>query len=97
LHRDQLRRAQKLAASRRKLVALEAGGSPERPAEVPSASVVEARAQSWPCPDCGGPLRCREHRAERHHGELLRCAELECRACGAPLTLYFRLGQALAH
>jgi hypothetical protein len=95
--RGQLQKARKLAGARRKLIALEPGGSPERPCQVPSASVVEARAQSWACPDCDGPLRSDEHAAESHGGRMLRVVRLGCRSCGAPLELYFQIVEPLAH
>jgi hypothetical protein len=87
LERDQ----DKLAAARRKLIALEAGGSPARPIEVASAAVIEARAESLPCPDCDGELRCQAHDAREHDGELLRAVTLTCRRCGATLEQYFRI------
>ena len=77
--------------SRRKLIALERGGSAERPIEVDSASVIEARAESISCPDCTQSLRTVEHQSVEHAGELLRAVELVCRGCGAQLRLYFRI------
>ena len=91
LRRTRERELDKLASARRRLLALEPGGTPALPLEVPSAAVIELRAQSIPCPDCDGPLRVSEHRASEHSGELLRNVELACRNCGAPLTLFFRI------
>ena len=84
----------KLAHARRRLIALEPGGTPDRPLEVASASVIEMRAESTPCPDCGGPLRVEEHGAREHAGMLLRPVQLACRSCGAALTLFFRIVSA---
>jgi len=81
----------KLAAARRRLIALEAGGSPARPIEVESAAVVEGRAESQTCPDCDGELRTASHEAKRHGDELLRELTLACRRCGATLVQYFRI------
>lgn len=93
LERDQ----DKLASARRKLHALEPGGSPERPLEVGSAAVIEGRAESLRCPDCEGELRTTAHEAREHGGELLREVTLTCRRCGATLTQYFRIVPARPH
>jgi uncharacterized protein YbaR (Trm112 family) len=91
LRRTHERDHDKLALARRKLLALEAGGSPGHPIVVPSAAVIEARAESVPCPDCQGALRVSEHEAHTHDGELLREVTLSCRSCGAALRLFFRI------
>ncbi|HEX6240344.1 MAG TPA: hypothetical protein VFZ61_05605 [Polyangiales bacterium] len=91
LRREAERDVQKLADARRRLIALEAGGSPERPLEVESVAVIERRAESVRCPDCGEALRVADHAAREHRGALLRAVTLHCRQCGAPLTLYFRI------
>jgi hypothetical protein len=89
------RRDDKLSEARRKLIRLSPGGAPERPCPIDSASVVELRAEGTACPDCAGALRCEEHVALAHGGELLRVAKLRCRVCGAPLELYFRVVEKL--
>jgi hypothetical protein len=81
------RQAEKLAEKREKLARLEPGGSPERPLEIPSASVVEARAEREPCFACDKPVRCTEHRVQGG----LRVAVVTCRECGRERTHYFRL------
>ena len=91
LRRSLERSEDKLAHARRRLIALEPGGSPERPIEVSSAAVIEARAESVVCPDCSGELRIAEHRAEALQDALLRVVQLKCRRCGAPLTLFFHI------
>jgi hypothetical protein len=90
--REQERSHDKLALARRKLLGLERGGAPERPIDVDSAAVIEARAESVTCPDCSSALRTVEHKALQHGGQLLRVVELACRSCGAALNLYFRIG-----
>lgn len=86
------RNAQKLAGMREKLAALEPGGSESDPIVVESASVIEPRAESFPCLRCGEFLRCVSHASRSSaSGEALRVAQLACRACGAPRTLYFRI------
>ena len=91
LRRALARQQDKLASARRRLIALESGGSPQRPIEVASAAVIEARAARIPCPDCSGELRAEEHEALAHEGELLREVTLLCRRCGAALAQYFRI------
>lgn len=91
LRRALEREQDKLSAARRRLIKLEVGGSPERPVEVASAAVIEARAESLSCPDCAGELRTDSHEAREHEGELLREVTLVCRRCAAALTQYFRI------
>jgi uncharacterized protein YbaR (Trm112 family) len=91
LRRTHERDQDKLALARRKLLALEAGGSPDHPLVVPSAAVIEARAESVACPDCEGALRVSAHEAHAYEGELLREVTLTCRSCGAALRLFFQI------
>lgn len=95
LRRNLARSQDKLSGARRKLLALEPGGSPGRPIEVDSAAVVEPRAESFRCPDCEGALRCEDHAASREAARLVRTVALVCRDCGAPLKLYFRVVEPL--
>lgn len=90
------RSATKLTEMREKLAALEPGGSESNPIVVESASVIEPRAEAFRCLRCGEFLRCADHGSRNAGaGETLRVVELVCRACGAPRTLYFRVGQRL--
>jgi len=91
LRRALEREQDKLSAARRKLITMEDGGRPDRPIEVASAAVIEARAASVPCPDCAGELRAESHEAREHQDELLREVTLICRRCGAALKQYFRI------
>lgn len=93
--RDAERDRAKLAHARRRLLLLEPGGSPERPLEVTSASVIETRATSTRCPDCEGSLRVDEHLARAQAGALLRQVRLRCRDCGGAVQLFFRITEAL--
>ncbi len=95
LRRAMARADDKLALARERLAALEPGGSPERPIEVASASLVEPRAQSAPCLRCGGPLRIDEHTAESIGGLRLRVVHARCAQCASPRLLYYRVGSAL--
>lgn len=89
--RELARRHEKLWEAREKLALLEPGGSPDRPLEVRSASVVEARAESEPCLRCGQAMRCEDHSALKTRTGVLRVAKLRCRACGATRELYLRI------
>jgi hypothetical protein len=81
------RKLERLAADREKLARREPGGSPARPLEITSASVVEPRAEREPCFACDGAMRCKEHRVEGG----LRVAIVECKECGRERRHYFRL------
>jgi len=85
----------KLADAGAKLARLEAGGSPDHPIELESASLVEPHATSLPCARCGGTLRLDEHTAEIIEGSRLRVVRLHCFQCNAPRVVYVRLLSAL--
>jgi hypothetical protein len=91
--RAEERDAAKLVRDKQRLAALEPGGAPERPIEVASASVVEARASSLACVLCGNQVRIADHLAEEHRGARLRVVLVVCTACGAPRALYYRIAQ----
>jgi len=76
-----------------KLAALEPGGAPDRPIDVPSASTVEVHAKSEPCLRCGGACRVAEHTAETLDEKRLRVVTLACAQCGARRALFFRILQ----
>ncbi|HVY31572.1 MAG TPA: hypothetical protein VHB79_33785 [Polyangiaceae bacterium] len=89
--REQERALAKLQAARERLFALEAGGSPERPLLVVSSAVVEAHAESVPCPRCAGRHEVLEHVAVTIAGVRLRETRLRCRQCGTARSLWFRI------
>jgi hypothetical protein len=89
--REAARDAEKLAKVRARLAALEPGGSPDRPREIPTASLVEVEAASTRCLRCGGPVRVEEHTVVRHEQGLLRAADVSCTLCGRHRRLYYRL------
>jgi predicted Zn finger-like uncharacterized protein len=78
-----------LVRDREKLSSLSRGGSPDRPIEVASASVVEVRARSLSCPQCDGHYSVQDHRAPSAG---LRAVDVRCDLCGTRRTLWFRLG-----
>jgi hypothetical protein len=90
----------KLAEARLKLASLEAGGSPERPIEVTSASIVEPHAAGLACAACGESTRVEEHSAETLPDQSgvprsLRVVRVRCTRCGVVRNVYFRLGATL--
>jgi DNA-directed RNA polymerase subunit RPC12/RpoP len=91
------RAAEKLVVQRKKLARLEAGGGPERPLEVASSSVVEARAENDPCLRCGERVKAVDHRAETIDERRLRVVTARCPRCGTRRVFYFRIGTALAN
>jgi len=86
--RAEAREARKRVRDREKLAALSPGGARERAIAVASAAVIEGRARSLACPQCGGPYRIRDHRSA---GPGARCVDVICQQCGAPRTLWFRI------
>lgn len=98
--RERARAAVKLAQARLKLASLEAGGAPDRPIEVTSASTVEVHAASMPCGACGElGVRVEEHVAATFtsdEGERrLRVAKVVCPRCGVRRDVFFRIGTPL--
>lgn len=89
--REEQRTLAKLQTARERLFTLEAGGAPERPLAVVSAAVVEAHAESVPCPRCAGRHDVVEHVAVTIAGVRLREARLRCRQCGSQRSLWFRI------
>jgi hypothetical protein len=81
----------KLQAARERLFELTTGGAPERPLAVSSAAVIEAQAESAPCPRCEGKQDVTEHVAVTVGGVRLREARLRCRQCGTSRSLWFRI------
>lgn len=85
------RAAVKDAQAGLRLAALEAGGAPDRPIVVGTASVIEPQAGSMPCAACGSSVRPEEHRADVALG--LRIVRVRCSVCGVGRDLYFRIAQ----
>ena len=93
--REAARAAEKLSRQREKLAALEAGGAPDRPIDVATASVIEPQARAMACPRCGaeGAARIAEHEARAVGERRLRVVRLACSRCGAERPVYFRIVQ----
>jgi len=67
------------------------GGTPERPIEVTTSSVIELQARATRCPQCAGELEIRADRAESTPRGVRRAIDLICRGCHTPRTLWFRI------
>jgi len=65
------------------------GGAAANPITVDSAAVVETRARSTRCVQCGGELDLRGDRASSTARGILRALDVVCRHCHAPRTLWF--------
>jgi hypothetical protein len=91
--RQSARAVDKLRAARERLFELEVGGAAERPLSVTSSAVVEAHAESVPCPRCEGKLEVSEHVAVTVQGVRLREARMRCRQCGTTRSLWFRISE----
>lgn len=70
------------------LASLLPGGSAARAIAVSAASVIEPRAQTLPCPQCGGQYRIVEHTRPVPG---LRRVDVACRHCGTARALWFRI------
>ncbi|HSY40242.1 MAG TPA: hypothetical protein VLA79_11960, partial [Polyangia bacterium] len=68
------------------------GGSPERPIDVASASVVETKARAIPCVQCEAiEMELRGDRATSTARGVLRALEMVCRQCHAARAIWFRV------
>ena len=73
------------------------GGAPARPLNVASAAVIDGRARSLSCMQCGGELEPRGDRASSTARGVLREIEMACRRCHAPRTLWFLIAPSGAN
>lgn len=76
---------------KRKLLALEPGGSPDRPLDVLTSSVIEPKAKSTRCPSCDEPFELEAHEAHTDEHGRLREVALACRFCGERRSMWFRI------
>ena len=93
--RAEVRAEEKRGRERERLFLLEAGGAPGHPIDVPSASVVEPRVMSLPCPACGGELRVLEHAAKTHGEARLRVVNARCTLCSRTRDIFLRLSPSV--
>jgi hypothetical protein len=83
-----LQEAQRRELLRERLAALLPGGSQGRAIGVTSAAVIEVRAAAMACPQCSGRYRILEHTRPIPG---VRRVDVECRYCGVPRALWFRI------
>ena len=74
--------------AREQLAALSPGGSPGRAIAVASAAVIDGRAATMACPQCGGYYRIHDHTRPMPG---LRCVDVACRQCSTRRALWFRI------
>jgi hypothetical protein len=90
--REQQRALRKTVRQRERLAAALPGGSPDRPIDVASASVVESKARGVPCVQCqAAEMELRGDQATSTARGVLREVQMVCRKCHAPRTVWFRL------
>lgn len=89
--RKQTRDERKLLVGKVKLAMMSEGGSPSRPIEVESSSVVESRARSLACLACGEPPRVLAHEAVVEGTARMRRVTVVCGRCAQTRVLYFKL------
>ena len=81
----------KLYRARDKLIDLAPGGTEARPIDVPTAALVEPKAEAVACPRCGEPFAVESHEARTSvHGRLREVTAL-CKFCGVRRLLWFRV------
>ena len=85
---QRLQQAQRRELARERLAALLPGGSQDRTIDVTSAAVIEVRASAMACPHCSGTYRILEHTRPVPG---VRRVDVECRRCGVPRALWFRI------
>src|SRR3954447_1891626 len=89
------RSQRKLVRERQRLASLEVGGTPDRPIDVSSSSVIEVRARSLRCPLCDGPFRLDDQTAHLHGHKSLRAVHVTCSQCGVARQLWFHITSPL--
>ena len=90
--REQQRALRKSVRQLERLAAEMPGGSPERPIDVASASVVETKARAVPCLQCQAvEMEIRGDHATSTARGVLRELAMVCRRCHAARAVWFRL------
>ena len=90
--REQQRALRKTVRQLERLAAEMPGGSPERPIDVASASVVETKARAIACVQCEATeLELRGDHATSTARGVLRELAMVCRQCHAPRTVWLRV------
>src|SRR5450631_775454 len=90
--REQQRVLRKSVRQVERLAAELPGGSPERPIDITSASVVETKARAIQCVQCDAlEMELRGDRATSTARGVLRELAMVCRQCHAPRAIWFRV------
>jgi hypothetical protein len=84
-----------IADERKKLAALEPGGSPERPLQVTTAATVESRARARGCVHCDGAMQVLAHDSETVGDRRLRRVTLRCKQCQSERLVWVEIAPAL--
>ena len=82
------RAARKIVHVKERLSGMVAGGSRDRPIEVPAAPVIEIRIHGMQCPQCDGHYAIVDHRSA---GQGVRPVDVKCNVCGIARTLWFKI------
>ena len=70
------------------------GGTPATALVVMSSSQIEPQATAMTCVVCDETMNLANHRAATIEGHAVRVIDLECRACGSPRTVHFRIDRS---
>jgi hypothetical protein len=90
--REKQRALRKSVRQLERLAAELPGGSPERPIDVASASVVDTKARAVPCVQCEAiEMELRGDRATSTARGVLRELAMICRQCHAARAVWFRV------
>jgi hypothetical protein len=90
--REQQRALRKTVRQLERLAAGLPGGSPERPIDIASASVVETKARAMKCVQCDAiEMELRGERATSTARGVLRELTMVCRQCHAARAVWFRV------
>lgn len=91
VRRARARRDPAFAAEALRVAQMSPGGRVEHPIEVGSASEIEVRATSMPCPICWGAHRLVDHVIRWRGGEPIRLVTTRCKHCGLERETFFRV------
>jgi RNase P subunit RPR2 len=83
--------SERIFQARNRLIDLAAGGSEQRPIDVPTASLVEPKAEAVTCPRCETPFAVETHEAVTTAHGRLRDVTVHCKTCGFGRKLWFRI------
>jgi formylmethanofuran dehydrogenase subunit E len=83
--------SEKLFLARNKLIELAPGGTQARPIDVPTAALVEPKAEAVACPRCGEPFAVESHEARTSAHGRLREVTVLCKFCATRRSLWFRI------